>query len=214
MDDKFGRASRYRDDRWGQEEPRRERDSSELGRRDAADSAATSGEPDFDEAGAFPGPDEDATWYSAPPYAPAYVQYGAFGIPPSHPAGVAPLRGGYSGRGPKDYVRADARIREDVCERLSWDDHVDATDVTVRVEHGEVILEGTVESRHMKRLAEDIAESVTGVVDVHNAIRVRKPMLTELKEKLTGEVREEEHYANTGTKTTGPISSLSHHHGH
>jgi hypothetical protein len=54
----------------------------------------------------------------------------------------------------------------------------------------------------MKRLAGDIAEEVSGVKDVHNTIRVTKPILTELKEKITGEAREE-HYANTGTKTTG-----------
>ena len=118
---------------------------------------------------------------------------------PSYP--TAP-RGGYSGRGPKGYARTDERIREDVCERLSWNDEVDATDIVVRVEKGEVTLEGSVETRHMKRLATDLTDSVSGVVDVHNTIRVQKPILTELKEKLTGEAKEE-HYANTGTKTTG-----------
>ena len=51
-------------------------------------------------------------------------------------------------------------------------------------------------------VATDLAEDVPGVLDVHNTIRVQKPILTELKEKITGEAKEE-HYANTGTKTTG-----------
>ncbi len=118
----------------------------------------------------------------------------------------AQARGGHSGRGPKGYVRTDERIREDVCDRLSWNDEVDATDITVRVEQGEVTLEGSVETRHMKRLAADLAEDISGVADVHNTIRVKKPLLTELKEKLTGEAREE-HYANTGTKTAGAETS-------
>jgi len=82
--------------------------------------------------------------------------------------------GGFRGRGPKGYFRTDDRIREDVCERLSWSDEIDATEIDVRVENGDVILEGTVESRHMKRLAEDLAERVPGVIDVHNGIRVRR----------------------------------------
>lgn len=135
-------------------------------------------------------------------YAPAYPATSGYARPQS-----AQPRGGYAGRGPKGYVRTDERIREDVCDRLSWDDEVDATDITVRVSQGEVTLEGSVETRHMKRLAEDLAEDVAGVLDVHNTIRVKKPILTELKEKLTGEAKEE-HYANTGTKTTGGTSPV------
>lgn len=130
-------------------------------------------------------------------YAPSYPATSGYGREQSS----AP-RGGHSGRGPKGYTRTDERIREDVCDRLSWNDEVDATDITVRVDQGEVTLEGSVETRHMKRLAADITEDVPGVLDVHNTIRVQKPILTELKEKITGEAKEE-HYANTGTRTTG-----------
>lgn len=121
---------------------------------------------------------------------------------PSPYAPSSGVRGGYAGRGPKGYARSDERIREDVCDRLSWNDEVDATDIAVTVDNGEVTLEGSVETRHMKRLAEDIAEEVPGVVDVHNRTRVTKPILTELKEKLMGE-DQPEHFANTGTKTSG-----------
>lgn len=110
-------------------------------------------------------------------------------------------RGGFHGRGPKGYTRSDERIREDVCERLSGDDEVDATEVTVRVQSGEVTLEGSVPTRHMKRVATYIAENISGVQDVHNVVRVSKPLLTELKEKLTGE-QKNEHHANTGTRAS------------
>jgi hypothetical protein len=116
-------------------------------------------------------------------------------------------RGGHAGRGPKGYTRPDDRIREDVCDRLSWNDEVDATDISVRVESGEVMLEGSVATRHMKRLATDIAEAVPGVLDVHNTVRVKKPVLTELKEKLTGHAHDE-HFANTGTRPPTTVNGL------
>lgn len=80
--------------------------------------------------------------------------------------------GGFRGKGPRNYNRSDERIREDVCERLMEDDHVDATDVTVTVKDGEVSLSGTVSSRMVKRIAEDLAAAVSGVKDVHNSLKV------------------------------------------
>lgn len=76
------------------------------------------------------------------------------------------------GRGPRSYVRSDDRIREDVCERLmqSW---MNAEDVDVRVENGEVTLTGLVDSRYEKRSIEDVVEGVLGVKEVHNQMRVR-----------------------------------------
>lgn len=116
-------------------------------------------------------------------------------------------RSSFSGRGPKGYTRTDDRIREDVCDRLSQDDGVDASEIEVRVEAGEVILEGTVQTRSMKHQAEDIAESVQGVKDVRNNVRVTKPILTELKDKIMG-TDAPEHHANSGTKNT-PASTSS-----
>ena len=77
------------------------------------------------------------------------------------------------GRGPKGYKRSDERIREDVCDRLceGW---ADASDVTVDVHNGEVILSGTVEHRRDKLMIEQIAEDVSGVQDITNQIRVRR----------------------------------------
>jgi hypothetical protein len=78
-----------------------------------------------------------------------------------------------TGRGPKGYRRSDDRIRDDVSERIarSW---VNADEVEVKVEKGEVTLTGSVERREDKRTLEDIAEDVFGVDEVHNQIRVRR----------------------------------------
>jgi hypothetical protein len=78
----------------------------------------------------------------------------------------------HRGKGPRDYQRADQRIYEDVCERLADDDHVDATDIEVSVNGGEVTLTGKVRSRTSKRRATQVAESVSGVKDVFNSIRI------------------------------------------
>ena len=77
------------------------------------------------------------------------------------------------GRGPKGYQRSDDRILEDVCDRLTYSD-VDASEIEVRVQNGEVTLSGSVNDRGDKRRAEDVAEDVSGVRDVHNNIRVHR----------------------------------------
>ena len=63
----------------------------------------------------------------------------------------------YRGRGPKNYRRPDERIREEINDRLTDNDWLDASDVEVAVVAGEVTLSGSVDSRYSKRLAEDIA---------------------------------------------------------
>ena len=68
-------------------------------------------------------------------------------------------RGPYTGRGPKGYQRADERIREDVCEALAQHGDIDASEIEILVQNGEVTLTGTVEDRYQKRLAEDVVES-------------------------------------------------------
>jgi hypothetical protein len=50
---------------------------------------------------------------------------------------------------------------------------VDATDVDVRIQNGEVTLTGFVDSRAAKRAAEDCADDVPGVREVYNNLRIR-----------------------------------------
>jgi hypothetical protein len=75
-------------------------------------------------------------------------------------------------QGPKGYRRSDERILEDICEALIAATHLDASDVSVDVKEGVVILEGIVPERRMKHAIEDITASSRGVTDVQNRIRV------------------------------------------
>lgn len=82
------------------------------------------------------------------------------------------LRGPHAGRGPRSYRRPDARIAEDIHQRLTDHPALDATDVDVRVAGGEVTLSGMVHDRRARRLAEDIVADVPGVRDVMNRVHV------------------------------------------
>jgi hypothetical protein len=118
--------------------------------------------------------------------------------------------GGFYGKGPKGYTRSDERIREDVCDRLSADDELDASDITVTVSAGEVTLEGMVPDRRSKHRAEDLSDSVAGVTDVHNRLRAQKGLVKEVSDKLLG--RDEppaEHHAGSGTRNSPAGSSTS-----
>lgn len=77
------------------------------------------------------------------------------------------------GKGPKGWQRSDERIREEVCEVLARHPEVDASDVEIKVQSGEVTLTGTVTDREAKRIAEDVVERVFGVKDVQNQIKVK-----------------------------------------
>jgi len=81
----------------------------------------------------------------------------------------------HRGRGPKNYSRSDERIREDVSDRLTDDPLVDASEIDVSVSNQEVTLSGTVHTRQQRRLAEDCAESISGVKHVQNNLRVKQP---------------------------------------
>lgn len=80
--------------------------------------------------------------------------------------------GPHSGKGPKGYRRSDDRILEDINESLTRHPEIDASEVKVEVKNSVVTLSGTIESRQMKRLAEDCAEEVSGVEDVNNELRI------------------------------------------
>lgn len=116
--------------------------------------------------------------------------------------------GGFFGKGPKGYTRSDERIREDVCDRLSDDDEVDASDITVTVKEGEVTLEGTVPDRRSKHRAEDITEAVGGVREVHNSLRPQKGLLQEVGDRVTGRAESEQHgHTGSGTRNSGSSTS-------
>ena len=80
----------------------------------------------------------------------------------------------FVGRGPKGYQRSDDRIREEVCDCMTEDPMLDASEIEVAVRQGEVTLCGSVTSREQKRRAEDVAERISGVRDVTNQLRVTR----------------------------------------
>lgn len=97
------------------------------------------------------------------------------------------------GRGPKGYRRSDERIHEDVCERMTAHGGLDARQIELIVENGEVTIEGTVEDRPAKRLAEDLAHSVGGVEDVHNRLRLSHLVRGEREDAESPEATEAAH---------------------
>jgi osmotically-inducible protein OsmY len=86
--------------------------------------------------------------------------------PGSPPSGVEP---GLRGR-----RRPDESLAREIHEILTKDPELDATNVEVEVESGAVTLIGVVESSDAKLLAEELAESITGVREVHNRLRVAR----------------------------------------
>ena len=83
-------------------------------------------------------------------------------------------RGPHAGVGPEGYARSSERVVEEVNDRLTDDGHVNASAIQVTADGGEVTLTGTVGDRRQKRRAEDLAESVRGVDDVHNRLTLRR----------------------------------------
>jgi Flp pilus assembly secretin CpaC len=74
-------------------------------------------------------------------------------------------------------------------------------DISVQYFHGEVTLEGSVSDRRAKHRAEDLADAVSGVSDVHNHLRKNKGMLQDMSDKLRGNDQREHGHAGSGTKT-------------
>jgi len=118
------------------------------------------------------------------------------------PGGDNSMQEGHRGRGPRGYRRSDERIREDVCECLTDDHHVDASNVQVEVKDCEVTLTGTVNSRFEKRHAEDLIDRLAGVRDVHNRLRV----VNEAGQTEGGQPTQ----ASTGSQTDEPSSDARH----
>jgi osmotically-inducible protein OsmY len=111
--------------------------------------------------------------------------------------------GQFRGRGPKGYRRSDERIREDACECLTQDDHVDATSIEVTVNECEVTLTGSVSTREQKRRAETIIDGLPGVRDVHNRLRVMGESSSQGQQASEGSASQEQSAQSDQTRS-GP----------
>jgi hypothetical protein len=110
----------------------------------------------------------------------------------------------YAGRGPKDYRRSDDRIREEICDVFTDDARLDPSEVVVKVEGAEVTLMGSVTTRDQKRRAEELAEQVRGVNDVHNQLRLVRG------ETTTGATSPSMPQTGRGRTTTAQPSGVAH----
>jgi osmotically-inducible protein OsmY len=82
--------------------------------------------------------------------------------------------GSHVGQSAKFHRRSDDKIHEEIWELLSNSADLDATHIELHVEAGEVTLTGNVESRDARWLAEDLVNSVTGVREVTNRLKVAR----------------------------------------
>ena len=70
--------------------------------------------------------------------------------------------------------RPDAQLAQEPQEILTKDPELDASEIEVEVEGGAVTLRGVVDSSDARLLAEELVESVTGVREVHNNLKVSR----------------------------------------
>jgi len=84
-------------------------------------------------------------------------------------------RGKFSGVGPMGYERSDERLHDEICDRLTEDGDIDASEIKVEVKNREVQLSGTVNDRTTKYNVEELVDDISGVKDIDNRIKVRKP---------------------------------------
>ena len=75
----------------------------------------------------------------------------------------------------------DEEIADNISNLLLWNGNITSNDISVHVNHGIVVLEGTVDSYWEKRLTEELTRSATGVVDVLNNmdVKLRQPYVDE-----------------------------------
>jgi len=70
--------------------------------------------------------------------------------------------------------RPDAQLAQELQEILTKDPELDSTEIEVEVEGGAVTLRGVVDSSDARLLAEELVESVSGVREVHNNLKVSR----------------------------------------
>jgi len=68
--------------------------------------------------------------------------------------------------------RSDEKLAHDIREILTHDPELDARDIEVEVEGGAVALSGAVADSDAKLLAEELVETLPGVREIHNRLRV------------------------------------------
>lgn len=78
-----------------------------------------------------------------------------------------------SGKNLKNDRISDTRLLEEISETLTAHPEIDASEMIVEVDRGVITLSGTVESKPIKRLTEDIIENIQGVIDIQNNLEFK-----------------------------------------
>lgn len=116
------------------------------------------------------GRDYESQWGGGSRYGSSSGSYGNHG----YGSGSESYRGeSYRGKGPKGYARSDDRLKELICERLTEDHGIDASDITVDVTGQSVKLTGSIDNRRAKYEVEELIERVGGVKDIDNQLKVQ-----------------------------------------
>ena len=76
--------------------------------------------------------------------------------------------------GPRSRRKPDESLRQEIREILIADPELEVTDIEVEVEGGAVTLRGLVVDSDARLLAEELVESLAGVREVHNRLRVER----------------------------------------
>ncbi len=78
----------------------------------------------------------------------------------------------HRGTGPADYDRPDEQVRAAANEALTQDTMLDPTNISVTVQGGRAVLDGTVASEADRRRAEECVSAVHGVTSCNNNLKV------------------------------------------
>ncbi len=104
-----------------------------------------------------------------------WVAHGAASRAAANTPGVKGMANLLSVSGESVIEYTDADIARLVRDQLEWDSQVDASDIEIEVDNGEVTLSGTVPSFSARTAALEDALSIAGVRTVHNEISVKLP---------------------------------------
>ncbi|XYI04127.1 BON domain-containing protein [Sorangium sp. So ce1128] len=86
---------------------------------------------------------------------------------------------------------------------------LDASDVEVKVQNGEVVLSGTVRERRFKHQLESLAERISGVTDVRNEIRMYREQQQQGEAKTGAGLSSGERSTASGSTTSVGATSSS-----
>lgn len=77
--------------------------------------------------------------------------------------------------GPRGRRRSDDSLAAEIHEILTTDPELDSSEIEVEVEGGAVTITGVVDSSDARLLAEELVESLVGVSEVHNQLKITRP---------------------------------------